>query len=78
MIEIVQLIREFPWGAFFILLALISGIVTIITTFINRNKPPAPNKRCLLCEEDTDDGEVIASGSEVDDSSVKRPVKNKR
>lgn len=39
MSEIASLIRQFPEGSFFIILALITGVVTIVRTVVNRHRP---------------------------------------
>lgn len=37
--EIAGLIREFPVGTFFIIMALIGAVVSIVRSVINRHKP---------------------------------------
>lgn len=39
MSELANLIRQFPEGSFFIILALIAGVVTIVRTVVNRHRP---------------------------------------
>ena len=39
MSEIASLIKEFPVGSFLIILAFITGVVTIVRTVVNRHKP---------------------------------------
>lgn len=39
MSELAGLIRQFPEGSFFIILALITGVVTIVRTVVNRHRP---------------------------------------
>jgi hypothetical protein len=39
MSELASLIKEFPMGTFFIIMALIAAVVTVIKTVVNRHKP---------------------------------------
>lgn len=52
--EIASLIREFPFGSFLIITGIGGGIVTIITTFINRNRPVV-ECNCDCCDEGEED-----------------------
>jgi hypothetical protein len=56
MSEIANLIRQFPEGSFFIILALITGVVTIVRTVVNRHKPLVHcDHDCCDEEEDEED-----------------------
>ncbi len=68
---VASLIREFPFGSFLIISAIIAGGVKVAHAFINRNKPEAPKCECECCEDDEDDddegeGPAIMGGSEED------------
>lgn len=68
---IASLIREFPFGSFIIILAVLWACERVVTSIINRNKPTAPNCNCDCCEGDDDDDEpegdrVIMGGEEED------------
>lgn len=52
---IASLIREFPFGSFIIILAALWACERMVTAFINRNKPPAPQCDCECCELDEDE-----------------------
>ncbi len=54
MSEIASLIRQFPEGSFFIILAIIGGITGVARAFINRNKPSC---NCDCCDLDDDEYE---------------------
>ena len=54
--EIASLIREFPFGSFLIITGFGAGVVSVITTFINRNKPVV-ECNCDCCGLDEDDEE---------------------
>ncbi len=64
--ELCHLITENGIGSFLILLALIWATVTVLTAFINRNKPSCI---CDCCDEneDEDEEEVVAMGGEEED-----------
>lgn len=54
--EIASLIRQFPEGSFFIILALITGAVTIVRTVVNRHRPMVHcDHDC--CDEEEDEEE---------------------
>lgn len=59
MSEIVSLIREFPFGSFLIITAIISGFFALGHALINRNKPTCECDCCVVeedddCEDDED------------------------
>jgi len=65
MSEIVGLIREFPFGAFIIILSFLWACERTITSFIGRNRP-IMNCDCDCCHVDEDDvGEEVET--EVED-----------
>ena len=51
------LIREFPFGSFIIILAVLWAGERVVTALINRNKPPAPECDCDCCDEDEEEDE---------------------
>ena len=55
MSEIASLIREFPIGTFFIILALITAVVTIVKTVVNRHKPLVHCDHDCCDEEETEE-----------------------
>jgi hypothetical protein len=66
-----SLIREFPFGAFVIILASLWAGERVVTAFINRNKPECDCERDCECEDDDcddDEGEgpAIMGGQEED------------
>lgn len=54
MSELAGLIRQFPEGSFFLLIALIWGIERVGVAFAQRNRP-IMNCNCECCEHDDDD-----------------------
>lgn len=65
---IASLIRQFPEGSLFIILALIVATATVAKAIVNRNKPACD---CECCHEDDDDDDddddhVIMGGEEED------------
>jgi hypothetical protein len=67
---IASLIREFPFGSFLIITAIIAGIIKIAITFINRNKPECNCEEDCECEDEDDEPEgdrVIMGGEEEDE-----------
>jgi hypothetical protein len=59
MSEIAGLIREFPVGTFFILLALIGAVVSIVRAVVNRHRPlvHCDHDCCDEVDEDEEDEE---------------------
>ena len=55
MSEIASLIKEFPMGSFFIIMALITAVVTVIKTVINRHKPLVHCDHDCCDEEEAED-----------------------
>lgn len=55
--SVVGLIKEFPFGAFIIILAVLWACERVVTSFINRNKPEAPQCDCECCCDDDEDDE---------------------
>lgn len=86
---ITDLINRYPFGSLIVILAIISAITSIGVALANRNK--RCNHQCAdHCDEEDDSdeeedswedddceegGEIIASGSEEDDSLVAPPKK---
>lgn len=67
---IASLIREFPFGSFLIITAIIAGIIKIVVTFINRNKPECNCEDDCECDCDDDDepeGDRVIMGGEEED-----------
>lgn len=54
---IAGLIREFPFGSFIIILAVLWACERVVTSFINRNKPAAPQCECDCCEDAEEEDE---------------------
>lgn len=67
---VVTLVREFPFGTFLLISALIAGGVKVAVSFVNRNKPEAAKCDCECCMDDDDDdegeGPSIMGGQEED------------
>jgi hypothetical protein len=61
---IASLIRQYPEGSFFIILALIGGAVSIARAIAGRNRPIV-NCQCECCTADDDD-HVNMGGEEED------------
>ncbi len=57
MSEIANLISQFPMGSFFIILAIITGVVTIVKTVVNRHKPVVHCDHDCCDEEDAEEEE---------------------
>lgn len=55
---IASLIREFPEGSFFIILAIIGAIGAVARAFVNRNKPTV-NCGCDCCDDDEEDEDEL-------------------
>lgn len=58
MSELASLIREFPVGAFFIILALFGAVVSVVKTIVNRHRPLVHcDHDCCDEQHDEDDDE---------------------
>ncbi len=55
--EIAGLIREFPFGSFIVILSALWACERVASSFINRNKPTAPQCDCDCCLEEDEDEE---------------------
>lgn len=71
----IDLIREFPYLSFLLLLVIVLAFTSVVNTFINRNKPQRNNEEACcddLCDEchpeESCRSEVVASGSETDEA----------
>ena len=51
------LIRQFPEGSFFIIIAGLWALEEVAKAFVNRNKPSVVKCDCACCEEDDDEEE---------------------
>ncbi len=54
---IASLIREFPIGSLIVILSALWAGERVVTSFINRNKPPAPKCECECCDDGDEDEE---------------------
>lgn len=71
---VASLIREFPTGSFFLLLALMSTIALCVQHYFNRNRPVSKCD-CDCCSDgDYDDGEEVETevGDDEDENHPHR------
>ena len=54
MSEIASLVREFPLGTFFIIIALFAAVVSVVKTIVNRHRPLVHCDHDHDCDEDDD------------------------
>lgn len=67
----IELIREYPWGSFFIILATLSVIQKIVVTIINRNRPQALHCECCCDEDDCGTCDADSDVGDYNESSHK-------